>query len=150
MRPSRVPLSSLSSNFGARAMVSKINAWCVYARIMLFGIDEKIGKYQFGSFFQNARAWSSKYVNCATIIHQNGIRVVLILTWPLLSNVLLVNLTLLKITGCACQCEPSAGLSEWMYMRWALCGSAPPAGIHWLPENLYRQSLSGAISSTTQ
>lgn len=72
------------------------------------------------------------------------------LTCPLLSNVLFVNLILLKQIGCACQCEPNAGLSGWMYMRCALCGSAPPAGAHWLFVNLYRQSLNGAISSTIQ
>ena len=37
-----------------------------------------------------------------------------VLTCPLLSKVLLVSLVLLKLMGCACQCEPSAGLSGWM------------------------------------
>lgn len=58
------------------------------------------------------------------------------LTWPQLSNVLLVNFTLLNRTGCVCQCEPSAGLSGCRYIRCVLCGSAPPAGTHCEPENL--------------
>ena len=72
------------------------------------------------------------------------------LTCPLLSNVLLVNLTLLNSMGWACQCEPVAGLSGCKYILCGDCGSAPPAGIHWEPENLKRQSPMGNISIKTQ
>lgn len=59
-----------------------------------------------------------------------------VLTWPLLSRVLFVSLTLLNDTGCEFQCEPRAGLSGCRYILCGDWGSAPPAGTHWLPENL--------------
>lgn len=59
---------------------------------------------------------------------------------------LLVSLSLLKLTTRDIHCSPVAGLSGWMYMRLGVSGSAFPATIQREFWNLYLQSSAATRS----